>query len=153
MKIRILLLIITIPLFISCGKKTIFQERVKFDDLKWNRFKELSFTFEVQDTSAVNDIIFNFRHHSVYPYEELFITIALSSPSGERRISDYHIPVKKPDGSFFAEGMGDLWDLDYTLMPGHKFSEKGKYKLEIENRMSKLETPGVMEAGITVVQK
>jgi gliding motility-associated lipoprotein GldH len=153
MRTRYLLFVLLIPLFYSCGSKTIFKENTKFDNLQWNRFKELSFSWDVKDTSAVYDVVFNLRHHTVYPYDNLFITIALYSPSGERRVSDFHIPVKNPDGSFKAEGMGDYWDLDYVLFPDQKFREPGKYKIEIENRMDKLETPGIMEAGVTIRKK
>jgi len=153
MRTRYLLFVLLIPLFFSCGSKTIFKERTKFENLQWNRFKELSFSWEIKDTSAVYDVIFDLRHHTVYPYENLFITIALYSPSGERRVSDFHIPVKNTDGSFKAEGMGDYWDLEYVLFPDQKFREPGKYKIEIENRMDKLETPGIMEAGITIRKK
>lgn len=149
----ILLVLLFTPLFISCGGKTILQERTKFEELSWNRFKELSFSWDIKDTTKSCDILFNLRHHTVYPFDNLFITIALYSPSGERRVSDFHIPVKNADGSFIANGMGDYWDLDYPLFKDFKFRETGKYKIEIENRMDKLETPGIMEAGITVKEK
>jgi len=153
MHFRNLLCLLLIPLLFSCGGKTIFNEKTKFENLQWNRFKELSYSWEIKDTTAVYDVIFDLRHHTVYPFDNLSITIALYSPSGERRVSDFHIPVKNTDGSFKAEGMGDLWDLEYVLFPDQKFKESGKYKIEIENRMDKLETPGVMEAGVRIRKK
>ena len=151
MKSRLLFLIAVISIFFSsCGKRTVFEQRQKFDDLKWNRFKELKFEFAIKDTSQLYNLSLLLRHHSIYPYGELFVTMALYSPSGERRVSDFHLPVKKEDGTFKAEGNCDLWDIDYPLFKSYKFSEAGKYRIELENRMDKLDTEGVMEIGIQV---
>jgi gliding motility-associated lipoprotein GldH len=137
-------------LFASCGKKTVFEQRQKFDDLKWNRFKELSFSFDIKDTARVYDMELLFRHHTMYPYQDIFVTLAIFSPSGERRVGDFHLPVRDKNGVFYSQGNGDLWDIDLPLYKMMRFTEPGKYKVEIENRMDKFDTEGVMEVGLRV---
>ncbi|MEI6575373.1 MAG: hypothetical protein WCO63_04270 [Bacteroidota bacterium] len=134
----------------SCNSKKVFDERHNFEDMKWNRFKNVTFEFDISDTESLYDMTMSLRHHTVFPEPDLQMTLAIYTPSGERRLKDITMVIRNADGTFRASGMGDLWDMDQVVYSGYHFNEKGHYKVEIENRMSKYDTPGVMELGLRV---
>jgi gliding motility-associated lipoprotein GldH len=150
---RLLPLFLMILFLSSCQNNKVFEQRHNFDDMKWNRFKSITFEFDIKDTESKYDIMMMLRHHTVYAEPDLRLTLALYTPSGERRLKDVILPIRNADGSFRSSGMGDLWDLEQVAFSGYSFNEKGHYKLEIENRMDKFDTPGVMEFGIKIVKR
>jgi len=147
---RLLPFFLMLLLLSSCQNKKVFEQRQSFDDLKWNRFKNVTFEFDIKDTESKYNITLMLRHHTIYAEPDLQMTLALYTPSGERRLKEIIMPIRNTDGTFRSSGMGDLWDLEQVAFAGYSFNEKGHYKLEIENRMAKFDTPGVMELGLRV---
>ena len=118
--------------------------------MNWNRFESVFFETDIKDIKSDYDLTVMLRHHTVYPFQNLAFTIAIYSPSGERRIKDMDVPLRKADNSFIASGAGDLWDIDIPVFQNFKFNEPGHYKIELENRMSKYDTPGVIDIGLKI---
>jgi len=147
---RLLPLLLILFVLHSCSPRKVFEQRHTFENMQWNRFKSVYFEFDISDTKSLYDLSLSLRHHTVYPEPDLQITIAIYTPSGERRLKDVILQVRNADGTFKSSGMGDLWDIEQPIYEGYTFNEKGHYKVEIENRMSKLDTPGVMELGLRV---
>ncbi len=135
---------------VSCSGRKVFEERHVFEKLKWNAFESVFFETDIDDIDQDYDISVEVRHHTVYPYDQLSMTLAVYAPSGERRVKEFTLLMKNPDGTFRASGMGDLWDLTEPVMKQFRFNEKGHYKFEIENTMPKFDTPGIMEIGLKI---
>lgn len=147
---RLVPFLLILLLLQSCSPRKVFEERHTFEDLKWNRFKSVFFEFDISDTKSLYNLTISLRHHTLYPEKDLQMTIAIYTPSGERRLRDVIMQIRNADGTFKSSGMGDLWDIDQVIYSDYTFNEKGHYKVEIENRMEKLETPGVMELGLKI---
>ncbi|MCX6271815.1 MAG: gliding motility lipoprotein GldH [Bacteroidetes bacterium] len=150
MKSRLLLFSLVLLCLISCSGRKVFEQRHTFEQLKWNRFESVFFETDIKDTETNYDISVEIRHHTAYPFANLMMTLAIYSPSGERRIKDIDVLLRNADGTFKAQGNGDLWDITAPVLQGITFSEPGHYKFELENRMSKFDTPGMMEIGLLV---
>ena len=71
-------------------------------------------------------------------------------PGGEMRSGDYHFELKDENGKWKANGMGELWDIELLIRKNFKMKEEGVCKVRIENKMTKLQTPGIMEIGLVV---
>lgn len=141
---------VIILMLTGCGRRTIYEKSEKFPDYSWNRFKYLYFNAEIEDTAGTYDILLTVRHITQYPYKNLDVNFTSYTPSGEERSMDYSFMLKDADNKFLGDGMGDLWDIELPLREKTRFPEIGKYKFEIENKMTKFETPGIMEVGIVI---
>ncbi len=151
MKLRLFfgLLILSI-IGASCSQKKVFEQRHTFDQLKWNRFESIFFETDIKDITSTYSFTVELRHHTVYPFPNLAFTIAVYSPSGERRIKDLDVPLRNPDNTFKALGNGDMWDIDIPVFEKFSFNEPGHYKIELENRMPKFDTPGIIDIGLLI---
>lgn len=139
-----------ILLLASCSNQTVFKEYNKFENYSWNRFDVLIFKVDFEDTEAEYDIYLNFRHLPEYPYTSIDFNFTINTPSGEMRTLDYEIDLYNRKGERLSKCLGDYCDLKIPLRNGFRFSEPGTAIFEIENRMTKLETLGVMEVGLII---
>lgn len=137
-------------IFVSCSNQKLFEEHYKFDNFSWNRFSFVKFEVNIIDTETEYDIYLNFRHLPEYPYSDFNFNFTIYTPSDEMRTMDYEIDLFDKKGILRSECLGDYCDLKIPVRMGFRFSEPGKAKFEIENKMTKLETHGVMEVGLII---
>jgi gliding motility-associated lipoprotein GldH len=133
----------------SCGNRTIFKEYRAFDDVSWNRFDIQNFEVPVKK-GEVLDVYFFLRHHIYFPYDYIDVNISFYMPGGETRSGDYHYVLKDKEGKWLSDGMGELWDIELPVRKNLTINETGICKIRIENKMTKLETPGIVEVGLLV---
>jgi len=141
-KITFLILFIT-----SCINEPTFKQYHRFDNISWDRYKILNFEVEVEEGQLLDFDLF-LRHHPNYPYDHLDINITFYTPSGSTMSRDYHFKLKDENGNWLSDGMGDLWDIDLSIRKEMKFSKNGICKVRIENKMTKIKTPGIIEVGL-----
>jgi len=134
----------------SCHPGRIFEEHRKMENYSWKKHQNIVFEFPVEDISVNYDIYIAIRHATQYPYRNLLISTILTTPSGEQRMTDYDLKIRDKDGKPLGDGLGDLWDLNIPLRKDFHFHEAGTCVLEIENRMLKSITPGILEIGLIV---
>jgi len=142
-------LVIAIVLITSCGNRIVFKEYRKLDNVSWNRFDIQNFDIEVQKNEQL-DFYFFLRHHTNFPYDYLDLNVTFYMPGGEMRSGEYHFELKDENNNWKANGMGELWDIELLIRKKLKMKEKGVCKVHIENKMTKMETPGIMEIGLVV---
>lgn len=138
----------TLVLFMgSCGQKTVFREFHRFDNLSWERFDILTFDVDVQKDQKL-DFDLLLRHHTNYPYDYLDANITFYTPSGASMSRDYHFKLKNKDGSWKSDGLGDFWDIELPIRDEMLFSKSGTCIVRIENKMTKIKTPSIIEVGL-----
>ncbi len=146
---KIILLFIIISLLTACTNNTAFKEYKKFDDISWNRFDILEFEFPVEKKEPV-DFYLALRHHTNFPYSFVDVNITIFTPDGEIRSREYRFRLKNTDLKWKGDGMGELWDIEFPIRKEMLFNKNGICKVEIENKMHKVETPGIIEVGLIV---
>jgi gliding motility-associated lipoprotein GldH len=144
--------IIFVLFLFGCDTNTIYREYNSFDDVSWNRLDILNFEIPVEKNVPL-EFYFTLRHHTDFPYSFIDINITLYTPDGEMRSRDYHYGLKGTDFNWKGEGMGELWDVELPIRKGMSFKKSGICKIRVENRMNKIETPGIVEAGIIVKEQ
>ncbi|MBN1339645.1 MAG: hypothetical protein JXA03_09995 [Bacteroidales bacterium] len=148
MKSRILILL---PFIIfSCSRGNIFEEYKKFDNLTWNRFNILSFETVITDTESPYSLFIHIRHLPEFNLEELKINFTVTTPSGSMRTSDHVLKFTGKEGNPLSSCMGDLCDILIPVRESYYFTEHGVHRFEIENKFTKLELRGIMEAGLVI---
>ncbi|MFC2107477.1 gliding motility lipoprotein GldH [Bacteroidota bacterium] len=148
--LKIFLFLILMITFSSCNPGRIYEKHIKLNDYAWDKFETFTFEFEVDNISVEYDIYLAIRHAHIYPYDNLLVSTVMTTPSGEKRYTDYDLSIKDKNGEFLGDGMGDLWDINIPIRKKFKFQEKGKCVIEFENRMSRLRTPAILEVGLIV---
>ncbi|MCF6170258.1 MAG: gliding motility lipoprotein GldH [Bacteroidales bacterium] len=136
-------------LLYSCGQPVVFKEHKKFEDVSWNRFDILFFEVPVQAGDYL-DFYLALRHHTNFPYDYLDANITFYMPGGGMRTAEYHFKLKQKNGEWKAKGMGELWDIELPVSDSLHFKKAGICKVRVENKMTKTETPGLVEVGLIV---
>ena len=145
----ILMLSASILLLASCGNKPVFKEYRKMETANWNRFDIQFFEVPVSRGEVLDFYIF-MQHHTNYPYDHLDVNVTFYTPGGEMRSADYHFKLKDENGKWKAGGTGELRSIELPVQQGLKFEKNGICKVRVENKMTKLETPGIAEIGLVV---
>ena len=147
---RLLQIIIIFSVLLgACTNHTVFKHYKTFDKISWNRFDILQFEVPV---NAGDYLDFNLalRHHTYFPYGYIDANITFYPPGGGMRSADYHFKLKDKNGDWKANGMGELWDIELPIRDSLYFNKDGICKVRVENKMTKIETPGIVEVGLIV---
>ncbi len=146
---QITTLIILALVLSSCSNKVVFKEYKNFENVSWNRFDILLFEVPVKAGDYL-DFHLALRHHTNFPYDYIDANITFYSPGGGMRSGEYHFKLKHKNGKWKADGMGEFWDIELPIRDSLYFNKDGLCKVRVENKMTKIETPGIMEAGLIV---
>jgi gliding motility-associated lipoprotein GldH len=146
-----IILFVICPIFlVACNSNKIFENYKDIDNNKWSRDNIVTFDVDVEDTSVPYDVDLAIRHSSYYVWADIMINLTTIYPSGEERTKDHDLMLRNKDGSFKAEGAGDLWDITFPLLSGANFAEKGKYQFKVQNIMPQPVTDDIMQVGLIV---
>lgn len=148
--LQISLILFFTVFLVSCGGNKVYEDYQKLDKQSWNRFNFLKFEMPVEDIDQDYDIYLVFRHWPEFPHKAIPLTITIYMPSGSERTFDHNVKLYSKGGHQLSECLGDFCDLEDLIRPGLRFSETGIVKFEIENKFTKIETPGIMEVGLIV---
>ncbi len=119
-------------------------------DMSWNRFDIVKFDIPVEEGGFEADFFLTIRHIPEIPYESLKYNFTFIMPSGEIRTADHVLQFADDEGNSLSQCMGDLCDLTVPVRMGLRVSEAGTLRIEIENKYTRLEMPGIMEVGLIV---
>lgn len=137
---------------VSC-KGNIYREFHNFDNYTWSRFDKVTFTFTVDDEGVQGDIILSLRYLEQIPYDEVPLSIILTSPSGEERIIEKTITIRDKDKKLLGDVAGSYWDIEEVIFPGFFFNKAGEYRVEAENLIPRPQLAGVVDLGLVVERK
>ncbi len=150
--IRLLLFTISLFFISSCTNKPEFEQYHKFDNHSWNRFKFVTFEYPVANPDQEYDIYIILRYLPEYPNNKFNFVFTIYKPSGEMRSSEHKIWIIGENGKLQGEEKGDYNEIKIPVSEGISFPETGTAKFEIENKMTKLETPGFFEVGLLLMK-
>lgn len=149
-KIRKISFLLLMVIFLSsCNRDTVFEDYWKFDNLTWNRFDFVTFEMDVEDIEQYYDIFLVFRHVPEFPVSKLELNFTVLPPSGGYRSSDHSYWLRK-SGVLQSDCLGDYCDFLVPLRKEYKFNETGSTRFEIENKIPKFESTGIIEVGLII---
>ena len=137
-------------LFSSCSNKPEFEQYHEFTNHSWNRFDFVTFEFPVTDTGQEYDMYFVFRFLPEYPDKKFKFVFTTYKPSGEMRSSEHKMWIIGENGKIQGEKKDDYYEIKIPVSKEISFPETGTAKFEIENKMTKLRTPGIVAAGLII---
>jgi len=148
-KISGILILVAVLLF-SCDKKRVFDE-YKSVGSAWHKDSIVTFDLPVLDSTKRYDLFVNLRDNNNYPFNNLFLIVAIEMPNGFTKVDTLEYQMANPDGTLLGNGFTDIKESKLYLKEGVKF--RGKYKVHIKQAVRESgKIPGVQELeGITDV--
>jgi len=140
---RKLIWILFIPvLLLGCSSPPVFEGETAMENEVWNRFNFLIFEVPVEDNSLL-DFYLRVDFTEDYPSDELTTNITFYAPDGSMRSSDYEFPLSKST----LTGNKPNQHL-FSIRKEMLFTKGGTCEIRVENKFSKVHTPGISSVGI-----
>ena len=133
--------------FPSCSGNDELESYQKFNDQTWPRFNILHFEIPVNSSEKTYDVSLFVRHTREYEFDALDFNMMMTTPSGEERIREYHMNIKKRDGSFVGKCNNDSCEVTINLKKQITLT-KGVLTIDLENLVPRLEAKGLLGIGI-----
>ena len=134
----------------ACKSSSVYQSDYTFENHSWNRFKKVFFETPMNDTKSTYAIYVNVKVTEKFEFDKLSIRMTIYTPDKGERYSEHDIQIKGDDGKFKGEAEKEYRVIKIPLKKEIYFNQEGKYMFEIENLMSKYETPGIISIGISI---
>lgn len=129
-KTNILLVFIVSIFFISCDEKRVFDEYKKLNGT-WAKTDTIQFNFDQNDTINPYNLFLNVRDNSNYPYNNLYVIVALQQPDNLVKIDTLEYEMAYPDGKLMGEGFTDVKESKLWYQENFTFKKQGKYTVKI----------------------
>ena len=144
------LLLLVVALFFSCDKKRAFDQ-YKSVGGAWHKDSIVTFDLPELDSTKRYNLFVNLRANNDYPFNNLFLIVAIERPNGFTKVDTLEYQMANPDGSLLGDGFTDL--KESKLVYKDKVRFKGKYKVYIKQTVRENgKVPGVKALqGITDV--
>ncbi|TLP80807.1 gliding motility lipoprotein GldH [Maribacter sp. ACAM166] len=149
---------LALVLLASCNTTIIKSEYRSLNDGVWNKDNILQFSFKEMDTVQAHDIFINVRNDNTFPYSNLFIIAALTTPEGEVIKDTLEYTMARPDGSWLGKGSGSIKENKLWYKENIVFESSGVYTIEVSQAMRKngnvsgiIGLEGITDVGIEVI--
>jgi gliding motility-associated lipoprotein GldH len=140
----------SVLLFSACSSNMVYTDSKAMNAKVWNLSDIAVFEVPVSDTMNSNNVNFNIRTGSSYPFRNIYIFVSTTSPDG-RTITDtlqYNLADEK--GKWYGKGFGDIHELILPYKSNVFFPEKGNYRFTIRHGMRAEALAGVYDFGLRI---
>ncbi len=149
-----LYVVLVVVLFCSCDKKRVFDE-YKTVGSSWHKDSVVSFDLPELDSTKRYNLFLNLRNNNNYPFNNLFLIVALELPNGFTKVDTLEYQMANPDGTLLGDGFTDL--KESKLFYKEKVRFRGKYKVHIKQAVREngkvqgiKELEGITEVGFRI---
>ncbi len=135
----------------SCGNDDLYENHKEFSTGVWHKDNIQSFDVEINE-SKDHSIFYHLRYTTDYDYCNSYVLYKIFSPIGNvvtqgmKLDTLFDCTTGKPVG----EGFGTIYSKEFELVQNFDFSEKGIYKIELEQVMRKDSLEGIQTVGIRI---
>ncbi|WP_338761167.1 gliding motility lipoprotein GldH [Bernardetia sp. ABR2-2B] len=144
--ILILLFILT-----SCGSNALYENHKELESGIWQKANLQSFEIEIDD-SQNHSVFYHLRYTMDYDYCNSYVRYKVFSPTGKLLTQKMKLDTlfDCTTGKPLGEGFGTVYNREFQLEESFDFSEKGIYKIELEQMMRKDSLEGIQTVGIRI---
>lgn len=142
--------LILLGVFSSCDDTRIIDENTSIPNQAWFYKNKLGFDFEIPDTNKTYNVYVNLRVGSDYKYSNCFVMVHQTNPSLVQSKERKELILLDDRGNWLGKGLGDIYDFQIPVYTQKRFSEKGLYKLELEQNMREDTLSPIYAAGVRV---
>ncbi|MGB3142506.1 MAG: gliding motility lipoprotein GldH [Maribacter sp.] len=146
-------------LMISCDTNIIKSEYKSLDNGVWNKDEVLQFSLTELDTVQKHDVFINVRNEDTFPFSNLFLIAAMTTPEGEVFKDTLEYTMAEPDGTWLGKGNGSIKENKLWYKENIVFPTPGVYTIEISHAMRKngnvsgiVGLEGITDVGVEVTK-
>jgi gliding motility-associated lipoprotein GldH len=149
MRLYLCTLLLLVGLF-ACNQPFIINSYQPIPDYTWQTNQRLSFEVDIDAPNTIKPIYFQMRNNEDYLYANLWIGVNIIKPDGTLDSLRYNCPLADGTGKWLGSGPKTIYDNRFLVYEGYNFTQKGTYKITIEQIMRKDAIEGIVEAGVRV---
>jgi gliding motility-associated lipoprotein GldH len=128
-----------------------YSNYVKVGQAGWPKEKACQFNFDIQDTTAVYEVIVHVRNTGLYPYRNLWLFI--NGSNGDSFLNDtLEIMLADEYGRWTGKGL-TLYESSNTIFSDCLFPRSGGYAIEIRQGMRNDNLAGIQDIGLEINKK
>lgn len=145
-------LVIGVSLFIvlsSCRKDILLDVEFPIAEEQWLINDKKDVEFVVSDTSSVYQMEILIGHSKNYGFQNLYVRMFTTFPSGKNETSITSLELANPDGSWSGDCAGEKCSVLLPLQQRFTFPETGTYKWAIEPYMRMDTVKGIKSIEVT----
>ena len=122
---------------VSCDSKHIFDEYNSIPEAFWDKKKEVSFNFMVNDTVSKQNLFINLRNNNSFSFSNLFLITKLDFPEGQIIIDTLEYDMADRTGKFLGTGFSEIKENKLFYKENIIFPNTGNYTINITHAMRK----------------
>jgi len=134
----------------SCQPDYIYDEASAIPNNAWSQNNPVTYKVNIQDTLARYNLYFDIEHSKEYAYQNMYVQIHTTFPSGEKTSSPLSIDFMNKSGMWYGKCNSETCKLRAYLKSGVKFREAGEYRFEFEQYMRDEQLKGIKNLGFLV---
>lgn len=146
-----LLLILAMALMTACDPTPMYEEYVEVPNGEWSKDSTLSFTIDIEDTTAVYQIVWHLRNNNQYEYSNIYLFRNVQSDRGVEFADTAQFVLADPYGKWLGKGIGELKTNTWPFKKGYlQFKHAGEYTFNLQQAMRTDRLKGVEDVGLGI---
>ncbi len=152
MKSKLLIAIILFSfLFVaSCSKEHYYSEFAEIPNAQWNMNQAVAFHVNIDEIQSFYNLKIAIKHEKNYPYNNLWLFLRTTSPSGKMQIDTLNCVFTQPDFSWKGKCSGEACEFIKNFADSVSFVEPGNYEFEIIQGLRVDSVPNILAVGFIV---
>ena len=134
---------VLLAVLLSCRNEILIDKEFPVELQKWVVEDKKEIEFVVPDTTNIYEMQILISHSKNYGFQNLFVRIITTFPSGKVESSITSLELVDQDGSWVGDCNGNKCSVSLPLQQRFAFPEKGTYKWAIEPYMRMDTVPGI----------
>ncbi|MDX1477296.1 MAG: gliding motility lipoprotein GldH [Saprospiraceae bacterium] len=146
-------LVLTLLILAGCqSDRVIYDQREEVSDIAWEYGEQLSFRFDVQDTSQTYRLELDITHADDFRWENLYMQIATSYPGDSARTDVVSFELAAPDGSWYGTCRRGRCTVRIPLQQTVRFQSPGRHQIAFEQYMREEQLFGIEALQLRLVE-
>jgi gliding motility-associated lipoprotein GldH len=118
-------------LLTACKEGVVYSSEIKITDASWSYGQKLNYTWDIQDTSLLYDIILTLNHRDDLKYHNLYTKIVSVYPDSTKFENILSLELFSPSGKPLGKCTGSNCTTPILLQEKVAFNKTGKYTIEL----------------------
>ena len=158
MRSKLFLFAWSVLLLTSCTDIDLFEKHASIPKHEWKADYKPPFTFNIQDTSSVYDVMLILRHNEKYRYNNIWLKLTIQSPGDSAQTIRIEKTLATNKDGWLATAMDDIYDhrisINNELAENNiSFKTPGEYTFTLQQDMREDPLLHVMNVGLRVEKK
>jgi len=142
-KSALLAILLFVVLLSSCGSEAIYEKTSEISDGEWFYSDTLTYEVTIDDTLSIYNLYLDLEHSREYPFENMYVRIHTSFPSGESLSKQVSLELANEAGIWIGDCGGEVCNTTIPIQMGAYFNQTGTYSFKLEQYMRRNPLPGV----------